>query len=92
MESKIELKKRYINKLNLLLEYLNKEWNYKVASGFQKEIDRRILQLSLQPNIGVQSTKYANARSILISKHNRLVYKIKPATIVIIDLIDTRKK
>jgi len=90
MAYKAIYKKRFINKLNKLLDYLHKEWQIEVASDFIEKLKNRIESIKLNPNIGSQSG-LKNIRSILITKHNRLYYRIEKDKIVIINLIDTRR-
>ncbi len=90
MARKIVLRKRYIKNLDMLLSYLNENWGDMVSHNVIHEIDNRILTLASQPNIGLRSEKMIGARSILITKHNRLIYKIKANNLIIIDLRDTR--
>ncbi len=60
------------------------------ADKFIKEIDKRIETLSQQPFIGNLPDESKTVRSILITKHNRLYYRIKGNIIEIINLYDTR--
>lgn len=92
MERSIVLSKRYLKKTSKLLIYLQTNWGNKVAKELTIELDRRILQLTTLPDTGKPAQNYTNTRSILISKHNRLVYRFSETHIVIINLIDTRQK
>lgn len=76
MAFQIIVKKRFSNKVKKVLAYLEKEWSYKVASAFLLKIDRRIEQLTQQPYIGAPSSKVKDIRGLLITRHNRLYYKI----------------
>jgi plasmid stabilization system protein ParE len=89
MAYQIVLKKRFINQLYKLLLYLEENWGYAVAAEFQKNIDTHSKLLEQQPNIG-KTTAKVNARSILITPHNRIVYKISGDKIIIITMYDTR--
>ena len=90
MAYKIIYKKRFNNKLIKLLEYLDKEWNYKVAQDFLEKLDKRINTLKKQPLVGKLSLKKVGIRAILITKHNRLYYKIANDTIIVLNMYDTR--
>jgi len=46
--------------------------------------------LSKHPFIGAESEYFKDIRSILITKHNRLYYRIKEDTIEVINMYDTR--
>lgn len=82
-------KKRFQKKFLLLIEYLSKEWNLKVTDNFIATFQGKINQLSSNPNMGKASTAL-NVRTILITKHNRLYYRVKQNTIEVINMYDTR--
>ncbi len=90
MAYKIVIKKRFLNKIINRLTYLELNWGYKVAEDFLAKVDLRLDKLSEQPFIGSISKKRKNVRTFLITKHNRLYYRIVNNTIEIINLYDTR--
>jgi len=90
MAYKIIYKKRFQNKLFKLLDYLKQEWGDNVADSFISRLQKRLHTLSQQPYIGVSSTVIKSVRSILITKHNRLFYRIKDDTIEVLNMYDTR--
>jgi plasmid stabilization system protein ParE len=91
MEYEIIINKRFSNKLLGVLDYLEKEWNRKVAKAFLSKVYSRIFALRTHPYIG-SLTSMENVRSTLITKHNRMYYKVVNNKIVILNLYDTRKK
>ena len=90
MAYKIIYKKRFVNKLLKLLDYLKTEWGENVSEAFIVKLQKRLNTLSMQPYIGVPSSLIRPVRSILITKHNRLYYRIKDDTIEVINMYDTR--
>lgn len=90
MAFKVIVKKRFTNKVQKVLGYLEKEWSQKVAAEFLLKIDRRIELLVKQPEIGKPSVKIKDVRGLLITRHNRLYYKIKGNKIIILTMYDTR--
>lgn len=90
MAHKIIYKKRFLNKLLKLLDYLKKEWGENVSHNFIIKLQKRLHTLSGQPYIGVPSSVIKPVRSILITRHNRLFYRIKDDTIEVINMYDTR--
>ncbi len=90
MACEIILSKRFTNKLSKLIAYLKKEWSYQVADDFSEKLFKRLDALSLQPFTGRPSNRKANTRSILITKHNRVFYKVDGETINIVNMFDTR--
>ena len=90
MAYQIILKKRFANKLVKVLAYLEQEWSHKVAAAFLKKIDYRIQQLSGQSLTGISSGKIEAVRSVFITRHNRLYYKIKGKKVIVLNMYDTR--
>ena len=90
MAYQIIVKKRFSNKIQKILVYLEKEWSHKVATDFLLKIDRRIELLSRQPAIGAPSTIIKNVRGLLITRHNKIYYKIKGHKVIILNIYDTR--
>jgi plasmid stabilization system protein ParE len=90
MAYEIILKKRFTNKLLKLLTYLEQEWSQQVAASFLKKIDHRLLQLSGQPFTGATSEKVKDVRAVLITRHNRLYYKVKGKRVIILNMYDMR--
>jgi plasmid stabilization system protein ParE len=82
-------KKRFQQKFLRLLNYLNTEWGIKVTDNFIATFQERITTLISNPNMGKQSS-ILEVRSILITKHNRLYYRVKNDTIEIVNFYDTR--
>ncbi len=77
MAYQIVIKKRFTNKVQKTLAYLEKEWSHKVAADFLFKIDRRIDLLTKQPHVGALSSKVKDVRGLLITRHNRLYYNIQ---------------
>ena len=90
MAYEIILKKRFLNKVDKVLRYLEKEWSKKVARDFLLKIDRRIEQLTHQPEIGSPSERIPNVRGLVITLHNKMYYKISGNKIIVLNMYDTR--
>lgn len=90
MAYQVIVKKRFTNKVQKVLAYLEKEWSQKVASEFLQKIDRRILLLTEQPFLGAPSARINEIRGLLITRHNRMYYKIKGNKVIILNMYDTR--
>ena len=82
-------KKRFQKKFLNLINYLSTVWNIAVTNQFIETFQSRIETLSLNPNIGKQSS-VLYVRTILITKHNRLYYRVKLKTVEIFNMYDTR--
>jgi plasmid stabilization system protein ParE len=90
MVYQIIFKKRFQNKLEKLLNYIENEFGLLVAQKFAMQLDKMFLTLQQQPSIGKPSLYIPNVRSIHAGKHNRLYYRIESNKIVILNLYDTR--
>jgi plasmid stabilization system protein ParE len=90
MAYKIIVKKRFTNKAVKLLHFLENHWNTIVANDFLEKLDNRIHNLSLQLFTGVPIKELSDVRPVLITKHNRLYYRIHNKAIRIINLYDTK--
>lgn len=91
MEYRIKQSKLFEKKVTDLLAYLEQSWNKKVAQDFKQILDRKMLQLIKEPDSGRNSQKIAGVQWILITKHNKLFYRIKGDIIYMITLFDTRQ-
>jgi plasmid stabilization system protein ParE len=90
MAYQVIYKKRFYNKLTALLNYLEAEWNKEVAKQFLQKLDKRLATLKMQPYIGSPSQSIKDVRGILITKHNKLFYKVTKNTIIVLTMYDTR--
>jgi plasmid stabilization system protein ParE len=90
MVYKIIFKKRFQNKLQQLLEYIEKEFGLLVAQRFARQLEKKLIVLQQQPFVGQPSVYIQNIRSIHAGKHNRLYYTIEGNKIIIINMYDTR--
>jgi len=90
MAYKIIVKRKFTAKLIKLLFYLEVEWGKAVADRFESKVEKRLDNLSKHPFTGPESAYFKNVRSILITKHNRLYYRIRETTIEVINMYDTR--
>lgn len=92
MAYKIIIQKRFVVKLNKIVEYLESEWGNKVALDFFNNVNDRINSLKHHPFIGAPSQKYKDARGLYITKHNRLIYTVRGRNVYILNIYDTRQK
>ncbi|MCW3109441.1 MAG: hypothetical protein JWQ09_3947 [Segetibacter sp.] len=90
MAYEIIYKKRFVNKLIRPLDSLGKEWGNSVSDSFIIKLQGRLQILSKQPYIGTPSNTVKSVRSVLITRHNRIFYRIKGNVIEVINMYDTR--
>ncbi len=74
-----------------IINYLLINWSLDVVLEFDVIAKRKVHTISQQPFIGNISKIDANVRSILITKHNRLFYRISSNQIEILNIFDTRQ-
>ena len=70
-----------IGDYNRVLNFLQENWSVKVAANYIDKVEQKIFNLSGQPFMGIVSEKNPTIRSILLTKHNRLYYRVKNSTI-----------
>jgi plasmid stabilization system protein ParE len=80
-----------IEDYKLVIDYLLLEWPLPVAKKFVETIEKRIEVLSDFPNIGIASLKDPSIRSIILTKHNKLYYRVYSDKIEILNIFDTRQ-
>jgi len=90
MARKIIWTKRASQKLNKVVAYLENEWGDKVTREFVIQTFAIVEIISDQPEIGTLENKEKNIRGFLLSKHNRLFYRITPDELIILNIFDTR--
>lgn len=87
----IVTKKRFENRVKAVLLYLSENWYDSVADDFMVTLKEKIKLLSVQPLTGRLINPDKNVRSCLVTKHNKLYYRVEKNKLVIINMIDTRK-
>jgi plasmid stabilization system protein ParE len=90
MALQIKFSKRFNSKSDKLTAYLKKEWGQTVAENFYQKLYKKLNTLAHQPHIGKPSETKKNIRSISITKHKRLYYRILNNKIIIVNMFDTR--
>ena len=90
MALSIIYKKQFFKSLHKVLQYLEKEWGHEIALAFLSKIDKRTNLLKQQPFVGIASSKVKNVRGILITKHNKLYYKVSSNLVIVLNMYDTR--
>jgi len=90
MVHQIIFKKRFQNKLEKLLVYIEQKFGLLVAKKFADVLDNKLTTLQRYPFIGQQSTSHKNVRSIIVGNHNRLYYRIVNDKLIVLNMYDTR--
>ena len=89
MAKQIVWTKRANAKFNSIIDYLQQEWGGNVTRNFILKTYTIIELISDQPDVGVLENKEKNIRGFLITKHNRLFYRVTDKGILLLNLFDT---
>ena len=90
MAYKIIITENFENSAAKTSQWLEKEWSLKSAIAFDEKLKSIITELSLNPTIGRLSNK-KNIRSLRVTKHNRIYYKISKTQITILELFESKQ-
>lgn len=83
MAKKIIWTKRASSKFNAIIEYLEKDWGNAVTINFVQKSFEIIELLSERPFIGTLENTAKGIRGFLITKHNRLFYRVTANELII---------
>jgi plasmid stabilization system protein ParE len=72
-------------------KWLKKEWSFKLAQEFRDKLAVAIEKVISNPFIGKRSHKFEDVRSILVTPHNRLYYRITDTTITFLEIIELKQ-
>lgn len=89
MAYEIVLNKRFSNKMLQVLDYLEPEWGKRVANEFLNTVYARLEVLRINPFLGAP-TGVGSVRSLHVTKHNRIFYRVEGKQVIILNLYDTR--
>ena len=81
-----------IERYRQIIDYLLSNWSEQEALKFIQIVNQKLALLSRLPFLGRQSTTNNLIRQILLTKHNRLIYKIETNRIILLEIFDTRQK
>ncbi|MCF8256614.1 MAG: type II toxin-antitoxin system RelE/ParE family toxin [Flavobacteriales bacterium] len=90
MAKSIVWTKRASASFNRVIAYLEKEWGEKVTKGFVQRTYTIIELLAQQPELGSLEVPDHNIRGFLITKHNRLFYRVTDGELILLNFYDTR--
>jgi plasmid stabilization system protein ParE len=90
MAKKIIWTKRANSKFNKIIDYLEQEWGLKVTQSFVRKTYDIIDLISDQPDLGTLENQERKIRGFLLTKHNRLFYRVTDKEIILLNFFDTR--
>ena len=91
MAFKIIWSESAIEDYSKVINYLLENFPLFVAENFIQITESRIFNLTAFPEMGKLSKKINGARSIVLTKHNRLYYSTSKDAIEILNIFDTRQ-
>ena len=74
-----------------ILDYLNKNWDYKVAANFIDLTENIINQISINPKQFPICFKRKKVRKCVLTKHNTIFYRDGKVNIEILRIYDPRQ-
>jgi plasmid stabilization system protein ParE len=90
MAKSIVWTKRANSSLNSIIQYIEKEWGLATTNQFVKRVYDVIELLSEYPNLGTQEHQEKPIRGFVISKQNKIFYRITKQEIIILNVFDNR--
>lgn len=90
MARKIVWTKRANSKFNKIIGYLEEEWGHTVTSNFVRKTYDIIDLIADQPELGTLEHQEKMIRGFLLTKHNRLFYRVTDKEIILLNFFDTR--
>ena len=90
MAKKIVWTKRANSKFNKIIDHLESEWGPSVTLNFVTRTYDIIELISDQSDLGTIENSEKNIRGFLLTKHNRLFYRVTDKEIILLNFFDTR--
>lgn len=82
--------KRALYRYNLIINFLQDEWGEKVTVNFVKRTYEILDLIAENPTIGSLEDSRKNIRGFLITKQNRLFYRITKHQVILLNFFDSR--
>ena len=80
-----------LKELKQTIEYLKENWTDRELQNLALKIEETLILLSQNPNLFQSSVIKKDIRSVIISKHNTLYYRVKNNSIEIISFFSNRQ-
>jgi len=91
MAKEIKWTKTASRNFDNIMKYLSENWSYSVVSNFVHRTSDILLVLSEFPHLGELQVADKGIRGILITKHNKLFYRIDGPRLIVLKIFDTRQ-
>jgi plasmid stabilization system protein ParE len=92
MAKEIVWTKRANNKFTKIIQFLEEDWGHLVTENFVQRTYTIIDLLAEQPQLGTLENVEKQIRGFVLTKHNRLFYRITENEIILLNFFDTRSK
>src|SRR5437867_625182 len=90
MAKKIVWIKRAVGKFNKIIDYLETEWGESVTQNFVIKTYDILDLISDHSDLGTLENPEKKIRGFLLTKHNRLFYRVTESEIILLNFFDTR--
>lgn len=90
MAYRIQINRRFEINVQQVYAYIATEFGNKAADNFLERLYIRIYSLSVTPFSGIVVPKQKDVRKIIISKHNKLYYRIKGKIVTMLILFSSK--
>ena len=91
MKREIRISKRALNKLAILLDFLENEWSLKVKNNFIQKLDKSLKHIQKLPESFPESQKINGLRKCVVTRQTTIFYKFTDAKIDVVMIFDNRK-
>lgn len=91
MAYKIEVTLKFEKSTAKTFQWLLKEWSERSAASFKVKVAEAIQRIGTLPKTGRISSRAKNIRSVPVTKHNRIYYRILKDKIQILDIIELKQ-
>jgi len=91
MAYKIRYNKTFLKDALQVTNWLEKEWSKKVADDFAKALYTKIHRLTKTPYAGSPARKGKDVRKLIITKYNKIYYRVQGNIITALTLFETRQ-
>lgn len=90
MAREVKWTKRGIRSLDHVVHYLEDEWNEEVTPDFLVKVFHTLELLSENPSLGTSEVAEKGIRGLVITKHNRVFYRVTKTFIIVLNVYDNR--
>jgi len=90
MAYRLKINKRFVADTRNVYRYLAEEWSFTIADQFVEQIYESVHKLAEIPFAGSPTLRNKNVRSISVTRHNKIYYRIKGKTITILTLFQSK--